>query len=232
MKRPKIPSMLSKQVYQEAASCCVFCNESDVAALEIHHLDDDPTRNVLENLLLVCSTCHSKITHGGISPADAQLQKRTIQFQGKKSPGSRSEPRQSVTVSSTQNTGIIANVVNIKGRKPPKLRYPSDSIGADTIKNGYIHYLYGKYIDYRKADTSFGAFAHASRFHPGELHRTIRSKFKAQTFFLHVARFNELVQYMQGRIDQTILGKRNRSRGVPNCGSFEDYQREQLGNAK
>lgn len=230
MKRSKISTMTVKQVFQEAASCCSFCNESNVAALEIHHLDEDPNNNVLENLLLVCSTCHSKITHGAISPADATLQKRIIQFQAKTNESATTPTtQQTVTVSNSQNTGIIANVVNIKGRKSQKVSYPADSIGADAIKKGYVDYLYGRYIDWRKKDATFGAFAHAERFHPGELHRTIRSKFKVQTFFIHIARFPELVEYMQGRIDNTILGRRNRSRGIPNYDSFDVFRREQLG---
>lgn len=230
MPRQKIPSMRVKEVFQEAASCCAFCSEATVAALEIHHLDDNPGNNVIENLLLVCSTCHSKITHGVISPADAHLQKRIIQFQVRDTPPpANAKPSQTVTVSGTHNEGIIANVVNVKGRKSPKLNYPPDSIGADTILKSYVDYLYGRYIEFRKKDVKFGAFAHAQRFHPGELHRTIQSKFKAKTFFIHVARFEELVEYMQGRIDNTILGRRNRSQGIPNHQGFDDYQREQLG---
>lgn len=229
MIRRKPPSMLTKRVFQEAAACCAFCHESDVAALEIHHIDENPANNVLENLLLVCSTCHSKITHGSISPAAVLTQKRVIQLQAKSHLNTEPERAQNVTVTQTQNTGIIANIVNFKGKRPPKMNYPSDSIGADTIKKSYIDYLYGRYIDYRKADVSFGAFAHSKRFHPGELHRTIQTKFKARTFYIHVARFDELVDYMHGRIDQTILGKRNRKQGTPNYDMFSEYKREQLG---
>lgn len=109
------------------------------------------------------------------------------------------------------------------------MNYPQDSIGADTVKKSYIDYLYGRYIDYRKADSSFGAYAHAQRFHPGELHRTIASKFEAKTFFIHVARFDELVDYMHYRIDNTILGKRNKSQGVPNYKEFDQFEQEQKG---
>src|SRR5215471_14005087 len=101
--RRKVPSMLSKTVFQEAASCCAFCNQTEVAALEIHHIDDNPANNVLANLLLVCSTCHSKITHGVISNADVHFHKRMIQFQAK------SPAAQTVSVSHTHNEGIIVS---------------------------------------------------------------------------------------------------------------------------
>ena len=229
MSRQKIPSMAVKKVFQETGSCCAFCDEADVAALEIHHMDEDSGNNAIENLLLVCSSCHSKITHGAISPADVHLQKRIIQFQAKAEADHAPAPQQSVNVSDSHNTGIIANVVNIKGKTPAKMNYPGDSIGANVIMKGYIDYLYGRYIEFRKADKSFGAYAHAKRFHPGELHRTIQSKFKAKTFFIHAGRFDELVGYIQGRIDSTILGRRNRGKGVRNYDTYAAYRKEQLG---
>lgn len=232
MKRSKIPTMVIKRIFQEAASCCAFCTESDVAALEIHHLNDDPKNNAQENLLLVCSSCHSKITHDVIPPADAYLKKKIVQSQARTNIAHIKQPmQQSVNVSHTQNSGIIANIVNIKGRKSPRVNYPLNSIGADIIKKSYVDYLYGQYLKFRKADTSFGAYDHAKRFHPGELHHTIRAKFKAQTFFIHMTRFDELVSYIQGRIDKTILGRRNRSQNTPNYDLYEVFRLEQLGHS-
>lgn len=231
MARSKIPSLLQKQVFQEAASCCAFCNQAEVAALEIHHIDEQPSNNTLENLLLVCSTCHSKITYGVISEADVRMQKRIIQFQAKGNGIIPDSVTQNVNVAHTHNEGIIANVVNIKGKKTPRMNYPVESIGADTIKKSYIDYLYGKYIEYRKADTSFGAYDHARKFHPGELHRTIQSMFNAKTFFVHVNRFDALVDYIKERIDRTILGRRNTSKGIANYRSFEKFEMEQTGGA-
>jgi len=65
-------------------------------------------------------------------------------------------------------------------------------------------------------------FSHA------EIHTTIQRKFKANTFFIHVSRFEELCDNIKGRVDQTIHGRRNRARSVPNYGSFEEYEADQL----
>ena len=189
-----------------------------------------PSNNALENLLLVCSACHSKITYGVISEADVRLQKRIIQSQAKTNKmTAETAPHQTVSVSNTHNEGIIANVVNMKGKKSPRMNYPPDSVGADTVKRNYIHYLYDRYYECRKADISFGAYEHAQKFSPSELHRTIRAKFKARTFFVHINRFDDLVDYMKERIDRTILGRRNVSNGVPNYDSYAEFEREQKG---
>lgn len=106
-----------------------------------------------------------------------------------------------------------------------KSLHPVDSIGADTIKKGYIDYLIKRYFDYRQADASYGSFRPFSH---AEIHTTIQRKFKAKTFFIHVSRFEELCDYIKSRVDQTILGRNNRSRGIPNYDSFDGYEAEQL----
>ena len=105
------------------------------------------------------------------------------------------------------------------------MQYPVDSIGADTIKKGYIDYLIKRYYDYRQADASYGGFRPFSH---AEIHTTIQRKFKAKTFFIHVSRFEELSDYIKGRVDQTIQGRNNRSRGIPNYDLFEKYEAEQV----
>ena len=86
-KRTRLPKTLEKRVFQEAGSKCVFCSESEVVALQIHHIDDDPANNAFENLLLVCATCHTKITGGVISAETVRLKKRQIAHTEK--PGSK-----------------------------------------------------------------------------------------------------------------------------------------------
>lgn len=52
---------------QEINSTCPFCSNSEVGHFQIHHIDENPENNELSNLLLLCPTCHSKITKGDIS---------------------------------------------------------------------------------------------------------------------------------------------------------------------
>lgn len=230
-KRPKqrksVSALTSKKLYQEADNRCPFCSVADVAVLEIHHIDGDPSNNQIENLIVVCGNCHSKITRGEISPADVHAKKMELFWTHKTSPRrAEKSPKQSVIVNAASVSGsIIANTVTFGRKRPPRMQYPAESIGADTIKKGYIDYLIKRYFDYRQADASYGSFRPFSH---AEIHTTIQRKFKAKTFFIHVSRFAELCDYIKSRVDQTILGRNNRSRGIPNYDLFEKYEAEQL----
>lgn len=229
-RRKAVPSLASKKVYQEADNRCPFCAVADVAVLEIHHLDGNPSNNEVANLIVVCGNCHSKITRGEISPSDVHTKKMELFWTHKTaSRPPKKTHRQSVAVNATNiSDSIIANNVTLGRKRMPRMQYPTDSIGADTIRKGYIDYLLKHYYDYRKADASYGSFRPFSH---AEIHTTIHSRFKAKTFFIHVSRFAELCDYVKSRVDQTIQGKRNRALGIPNYDSFERYEDEQLGMA-
>ena len=229
--RKSVSALTSKKLYQEANNCCAFCCVADVAVLEMHHIDGDPSNNKIENLIVVCGNCHSKITRGEISPADVHAKKMELFWTHRTEPRQAEKShRQSVSVNAASVSGsIIANTVTFGHKRSPRMQYPVDSIGADTIKKGYIDYLIKRYFDYRQADASYGShrtFSHA------EIHSTIQRKFKAKTFFIHASRFEELCDYIKSRVDQTILGRNNRSRGIPNYDAFESYEAEQLRNGR
>ena len=227
-KRKSITSLSSKRLYQEVDNRCPFCGVGDVAVLEIHHIDGDPSNSKIGNLIVVCGNCHSNITRGEISQAAVYAMKVDLLSTRKsRTNHANNTPIQSVKVKATNvSDSIIANTVNMGPKRPLRIQYSADSIGADTIKKGYVDYLIKRYFEYRKADASYG------RSHPfnyPEIHRTIQSKFKAKTFFIHVSRFEELCDYIKNRVNRTIQGGRNRSHGIPNYDSFEEYEEEQLG---
>jgi 5-methylcytosine-specific restriction endonuclease McrA len=85
-KRTRLPKALEKRIYQEAGSKCVFCPESDVVTLQVHHIDNDPANNAFENLLLVCATCHAKVTGGVMSLESVRLKKRQLSGLDKSAP--------------------------------------------------------------------------------------------------------------------------------------------------
>lgn len=104
--------------------------------------------------------------------------------------------------------------------------YPPGCIGANLPMRNYAKYLVDRYHHYRRADASFGR---KTSLNYAVLFKNIQARFKASVYFVPESRFSELVDYLHGRIDQTILGKRNYARGHPNYVSFDDYQLEQGG---
>src|SRR6266446_5470113 len=98
--------------------------------------------------------------------------------------------------------------------------YPDGSIGANLAKRNYVKYLIERYNRYREADERFGP---ADRFYYSLLFKNIESKFKAPTYFIPERRFGELVDFLQHRVDTTILGRVKAKRGMPNYESFDEY---------
>src|SRR5712671_3067838 len=111
----------------------------------------------------------------------------------------------------------VTNVRVVRSRKSAAT-YPEGCIGANLAKRNYVKYLVERYNHYREADTRFGRTA---RFHYSVLFRNIESKFKSPTYFIPELRFGELVDFLHYRIDNTILGRVNRKRGIPNYESFD-----------
>ncbi|MFC0521259.1 HNH endonuclease signature motif containing protein [Mesonia maritima] len=65
-------------------SKCPFCTNEDVGHFEIHHIDEDPSNNIKSNLLLLCPTCHSKITKGDITTEKVKKLKENLKFKNQK----------------------------------------------------------------------------------------------------------------------------------------------------
>ncbi|HKS36936.1 MAG TPA: hypothetical protein VJW76_07095 [Verrucomicrobiae bacterium] len=122
------------------------------------------------------------------------------------------------------HVGDRVNVRVTKGSKRPT-SYPEGCIGANLAKRNYVKYLVERYNQYREADTRFGR---TDRFHYSVLFKNIEAKFKAPTYFIPESRFGEVVDFLHHRIDNTILGRTNRKRGIPNYESFDEYVMEQM----
>jgi hypothetical protein len=125
------------------------------------------------------------------------------------------------------HVGDRVNVRVSKGSKRPA-SYPEGCIGANLAKRNYVKYLVERYNHFREADARFGRTAH---FHYSVLFKNIETTFKAPTYFIPESRFEELVDYLHHRVDNTILGRVNNKRGIPNYESFDEYVMEHMGAA-
>jgi len=76
--RKRVPTKFRAQLQQEINSKCPFCPSDDVGHFEVHHIDEVPDNNEFNNLLLVCPTCHSKITKGDISREEVVAKKNSL----------------------------------------------------------------------------------------------------------------------------------------------------------
>jgi len=67
-KRIRIPKQnkVRSELQKEINSVCPFCESTDVGHFQIHHISEDPSDNNFTNLMLLCPTCHSKITKGDV----------------------------------------------------------------------------------------------------------------------------------------------------------------------
>jgi len=220
--RKDIPRMTQKRIYQEADSRCAFCREEEVTSLTIHHIDSNPGNYHEENLILVCSNCHGKITHGILSQADVALKKREI-FWTRKMTVNKAGKTFSVVVDNSVITGDVANTITNISMKKNSLKappHPQGSIGANLSMKAYTDYLIGCYFDLKKADSSYGR---NTKFSHAVIHRNIQKTMGGRTFYLPESKFQDLMEFLQNHIDQTIQGKVNRKRGVKNYHSFQEH---------
>ena len=128
-------------------------------------------------------------------------------------------PGANMTGAKIQVGDNITKVTVTKGGKRAT-QYPAGCIGSVLPKRNYVKYLVDRYHKYREADGSFGR---SQPFHYAVLFKNIETKFKAPTYFIPESRFEELIDFLWDRINNTILGRVNRKRGIPNYESFDDY---------
>ncbi|WP_166962124.1 HNH endonuclease signature motif containing protein [Yeosuana marina] len=85
-KRTSIPKItkVRSELQKEIESTCPFCGNMDVGHFQIHHIDENPSNHDMQNLLLVCPVCHSKINKGDILPQEVVYKKLNLNNKGYK----------------------------------------------------------------------------------------------------------------------------------------------------
>ena len=130
-------------------------------------------------------------------------------------------------VSADNNAGTINVTIRHGSKSKRPSEYPAGCIGSNLSQRNYIKYLVERYHRFREADASFGRSA--GNFSFAVIFKNIERHFKAPTYFVPESRFDELVAFLQGKVNGTILGKRNRARGISSYLSFEEFLEEQTG---
>lgn len=70
--RKTIPYKIKALLQKEINSKCPFCDNKDVGHFQIHHIDENPSNNEFDNLLMLCPICHSKITKKEMTTKDVR----------------------------------------------------------------------------------------------------------------------------------------------------------------
>lgn len=65
--RKKISQAIRAELQKEINSACPFCSDNQVGHFHVHHIDQKPENDDYINLIMLCPTCHSKVTKGNIS---------------------------------------------------------------------------------------------------------------------------------------------------------------------
>jgi len=223
--RKKIPIKISKLLQKEINSKCPFCNNEDVGHFQIHHIDGNPQNNQDINLMMLCPICHSKITKGDIEEEKVLNKKiELIKGYSENKIDTNARTTNIMNINSGVHKSILANQlytnnINIKGKTKPKLNHPEGSIGANLTMRNYVKHLIDRYQDYMKNDLTKNKKTKYCI-----IYNAIKKEFGVDKYtFVQTNKFNDLISFIQLRIDKTIQGKINKSKGIKNYSTFQEY---------
>lgn len=229
VRRQTVGRILRHRLFDEVRSTCPnpACQTEGVSVLELHHIDGDRGRSVFENLLALCSSCHTQGEKRLISESDLVLWKRMLQH----GHHPRLGPREVSTAPAPpsfnvdQNYGQVALNITNKFVQPEGAAAPvilPGSIGSDIACYNYIEYLIGRLAEFRTAGASYGQ-KRRSTVHPGVIKNQIKHERGALPKNLDRALAEDLARELKKKIDDTALGRNRRSKGMVNYHSFEDH---------
>ena len=216
----KSPSQrMRARLQKEIGSECPFCGSQEVDTFEVHHLNEDPSDDRFENELMVCPTCHAKITAGTISRDETMTKKVELAKCTKEEPSDETARVSSVSMRDV-GFAIVGNNNRVTTVTPRKqvVKYPPDCIGGNSLKANYISYLverYQKLASWNRPNFSYAVF-------PTQLKRRFKIGSQRTIYNLTLDRFCELAAYIQDRILNTQIGRMRR--GTQKLfSSFEEY---------
>ena len=170
-KRQTIPKSVEHQVREQCGQACAnpACLQWSTATHELHHIDSDRSRSVVENLILLCSNCHAKEQQGIITEAQIMTWKRMAEFGYLPRPTGHMPHASSLM---RDNHGIVAGQLHVKSltvhqkkERSQKAPLMPGTVGADADMRDYSNYLSKRYIDWRKRGIAQGI--DKRRFSPG-----------------------------------------------------------------
>jgi hypothetical protein len=225
MNRKTVPQKTKMLLQKEAESKCPLCSSDDVDHFQFHHIDENPENNDPANLLMLCPTCHSKITKGDIERSEVEKTKRRL---GVKKQVGGTIMGDVINFNDKVGSAVVGDnnkvTVNVN-QQTKKSKYPAGSLGANNDKTNYISYLITRYHEYKEWEVGKEKMNYAI-FQSG-----LKKKYKigkTRTLYnIPEAKFEELATEVQKRIDGTVLANKKRSKDqMKNYLSYDEYIEE------
>lgn len=64
--------------YRKYVHECAICGITEECVLEVHHIDENHENNEVDNLIILCSNCHSRVHRGGYKITEEIKLKRKL----------------------------------------------------------------------------------------------------------------------------------------------------------
>lgn len=227
-KKPRVRPTVAQQkaLIVEARGNCGWCK---VAApkLEFHHIDGDRSNTVLANLIALCGRCHDGATLQNPSEADLVYRKRELSWMHTAAAfhSSTNAAKEGVTINIQENAGQVAGTINYNiryGGKPKEKIILPTSIGGDPARYGYMEYLIVRLAEFRNSGKSFGQ-KRSGKIHPGVIRNQIRNERGSLPKDLPLESWDSLISDLKAKIDNTALGRLQRSRNLGRYHTFEEH---------
>jgi hypothetical protein len=124
----------------------------------------------------------------------------------------------------TNNQGIIAQKVTIgkANQRKPKPKYPDGSVGANLYMYAYLDYLIDRYNEWRSDGQKF--YGDTRPLVYAVIHQNVKKRFGIRTYHAPQERFEDVVHFLQDKIDRTIKGQHNGRKGIRNYHSFVEHK--------
>ena len=223
MKKKAIPEIVKKRLFQEAGSKCPNCQEADVSALQIHHIRPlaQGGGNDEENLIVICSNCHSKVTAGEI--LEINILRLNISLMKTKVPSDNRNGGNIINFPGGINQGIIANRVKTNkleinsGDKKIRMNPPDGSIASSLHHRNYIKHLIDRFHEFKEADVGKEKIRYPI------FYNMIKSQFGAKWDMIALDKFDLLSAFIKKRIDGTGLGRKMKAINRKRYSTFEEF---------
>ena len=213
--RKNLTALQRKELQQEAGSKCAWCGDESAEGWEFHHIDGRPENTVNENLIMLCGRCHNiaEANNGKITIDDLYQRKRELAVQRQ-----AVSVLQEKTVSPTITDSIVAsgnshcsftqNVYTAK-KTVSRVAPAPDSIACNAEARNKINMMIRTLGDYRlKGHPDRNARAVFSA-----IQKDLAKHFEATSFLsISMSRFDDVVAYLQEKIDGTVQGRINKGR--------------------